>query len=92
MIGALTWFLRGLGVPSIAFCWIVWIVFGQGSGGYVDPRTWTVLLLAAALAVMYEREACQDDWQANLAAAQRAKLRQLRRTQLSNTNMGLSTP
>lgn len=56
-IAALTWFLRALGAPSALFCWGVWIVFGQASGGYVDPRTWIVLFLACAASVLHERPA-----------------------------------
>ncbi len=57
VIAALSWFLHVLGAPSIAFCWGVWIVFGQASGGYVDPRTWIVLFLACAASVLHERPA-----------------------------------
>ena len=55
MIAALTWHLRAIGVQSIAFCWGVWVVFGQGAGGYVDPRTWTVFIMAALISVLHER-------------------------------------
>lgn len=53
----LTLWLRSLGVPNILFCWIVWIVFGQASGAYVSPKTWVVLLLAAALTMLHQRVA-----------------------------------
>lgn len=56
MIVALSWYLRRLGVPSVLFCWAVWVVFGQAAGGYVDPRTWSVLILAAILSVVHERD------------------------------------
>jgi hypothetical protein len=49
--------LRLLGAPSLLFCWIVWIVFGQASGAYVAPKTWVVLLLAAALSMLHQRVA-----------------------------------
>ncbi|WP_316977189.1 hypothetical protein [Shumkonia mesophila] len=58
---ALSGFLRSLGAPSLLFCWAVWVVFGQSSGGYVDPRTWIVLLLACTVSVIYEREARAAD-------------------------------
>ena len=58
---ALSGFLRTLGAPSLLFCWAVWVVFGQASGGYVDPRTWIVLLLASAISVIHEREARAAD-------------------------------
>jgi hypothetical protein len=45
---ALSLWLRALGTPSVLFCWSVWIVFGQASGAYVGPKTWCVLLMAAA--------------------------------------------
>jgi len=54
-VAALSVWLRLLGVPSILFCWAVWIVFGQASGAYVGPKTWTVLLLAAGLAILLRR-------------------------------------
>lgn len=57
MLVLLTLYLRVLGVPSVLFCWAVWVVFGQAAGGYVDPRTWTVLILAAVIATIHEREA-----------------------------------
>jgi len=57
VLAALSWMLRVLGAPSIVFCWSVWIVFGQASGGYVDPRTWIVLFLACAASVLHERPA-----------------------------------
>jgi hypothetical protein len=57
LFAALTLWLRNLAVPSVAFCWIVWVIFGQASGAYVGPATWSVLFLAAALAVLYRREA-----------------------------------
>jgi hypothetical protein len=53
---ALTFWLRNLAVPSIAFCWLVWSILGQASGAYVGPVTWSVLFLAAALAVLRQRE------------------------------------
>ena len=48
-IAVLTVWLKVLRTPSVLFCWAVWGLFGQASGGYVTPKTWTVLLLAAAL-------------------------------------------
>ena len=56
-IAGLSAWLRLLGVPSILFCWAVWIVFGQASGAYVGPKTWTVFLLAAGLSILLRREA-----------------------------------
>ncbi len=52
MLIALTIWLRVLGVPSVLFCWSVWVILGQAAGAYVGPRTWTVLLFAAACAVL----------------------------------------
>ena len=48
------WWLRKLGTPSIMFCWIVWLTFGQASGAYVSPKTWCVLAFAAAIARLHE--------------------------------------
>ena len=57
MAGAITIWLRVLGVPSPAFCWMVWAILGQASGAYVGPTCWAVLFLAAAAAVLYQRPA-----------------------------------
>jgi hypothetical protein len=57
MIIVLTMLLRAMGVPSVAFCWAVWAVFGQAAGSYVGPRTWAVLVLAGVIALIHEREA-----------------------------------
>ena len=62
MVGALTtlW-LWVLGVPSAAFCWMVWAILGQASGAYVGPACWAVLFLAGAAAVLHQRPAHQKD-------------------------------
>lgn len=57
ILAGLTIWLRMLGVPAILFCWITWVVFGQASGAYVAPKTWVVLLLAAALTILHQRVA-----------------------------------
>lgn len=57
VFAALTYWLHVLRIPSITFCWIVWVIFGQASGAYVGPKTWTVLLLPAALSILYCRNA-----------------------------------
>lgn len=49
---ALTVWLRTLGATSIAFCWAVWVILGQASGSYVGPKTWAVLLIAAAASIL----------------------------------------
>ncbi|HYX04276.1 MAG TPA: hypothetical protein VE963_19435 [Reyranella sp.] len=33
--------LRMLGVPSVLYCWTVWLILGQASGAYVGPKTWS---------------------------------------------------
>jgi hypothetical protein len=48
------WFVV-IGVPSPAFCWMVWAILGQASGAYVGPTCWAVLFLAGAAAVLHER-------------------------------------
>ena len=40
------------GVPSVLYCWAVWIILGQASGSYVGPKTWTVMLIAAAASIL----------------------------------------
>jgi hypothetical protein len=50
LIAVSTW-LRMLGTPSVLYCWAVWIILGQASGSYVGPKTWAVLLIAAAAAI-----------------------------------------
>ena len=61
MMAALTVWLRVLGVPSVAFCWMVWAILGQASGAYVGPACWAVLLLAGAAAVLHQRQEPQKD-------------------------------
>jgi hypothetical protein len=52
---AVTLWLRSLGVPSTAFCWMAWAILGQASGAYVGPTCWAVLFLAGAAAVLHQR-------------------------------------
>jgi hypothetical protein len=54
--GALTLFVRNLGTVHPLFCWVTWVIFGQASGAYVSPKTWTVLMLACAISVVVEAE------------------------------------
>lgn len=56
MLIAISFYLRQLGTPSIALCWIVWAVFGQASGAYVSPKTWAVLTLASVISILRARE------------------------------------
>jgi len=51
MIAAVTLWLRAIGIPSAAFCWLVWAILGQASGAYVGPLAWAVLYLAGAAAL-----------------------------------------
>jgi hypothetical protein len=53
VLAGITLWLKLLGVPSVSFCWVVWAILGQASGAYVSPKTWTVLFLAGAVAVLY---------------------------------------
>ena len=48
MIAAVTMWLKSIGIPSAAFCWLVWAILGQASGAYVGPLAWAVLYLAGA--------------------------------------------
>jgi hypothetical protein len=57
---ALTIWLRVLGVPSPAFCWMAWAILGQASGAYVGPTCWAVMFLAGAAAVLHERPEAQN--------------------------------
>jgi len=52
LIGIYNW-LKRLDTPCILFCFIVWMTFGQSMGAYVSPRTWCVLLMAAAIAKLH---------------------------------------
>lgn len=56
---AVTVWLRVLGVPSAAFCFMVWAIMGQASGAYVGPTCWAVMFLAAAAAVLNQRSGNQ---------------------------------
>ncbi len=55
VIAGISIWLRRLGVSSIAFCWAIWIILGQASGAYVGPKTWAVLMIAAAASVLDAR-------------------------------------
>ena len=55
IIVALTIWLRVLGVPSPAFCWMTWAILGQASGAYVGPTCWAVLFLAGGAAILHQR-------------------------------------
>ena len=61
MAGVTVW-LRLLGVPSPAFCWMVWAILGQASGAYVGPACWAVLFLAGAAAALHQRPEPQKDF------------------------------
>jgi hypothetical protein len=52
---ALGLWLRVLGTPSAAFCFLVWSVMGQSVGDYVGPRTWAVMAMAAAGMILQRR-------------------------------------
>jgi hypothetical protein len=52
---ALSIWLRVLGVPSPAFCWMVWAILGQASGAYVGPTCWAVMFLAGGAAILHQR-------------------------------------
>lgn len=54
-VAAMSLWLKVLDVPSVPFCWVVWSILGQASGAYVGPKTWAVLFLAAAGAIVFER-------------------------------------
>jgi hypothetical protein len=51
-IVAVSVWLRMMGVPSVLYCWAVWLILGQASGAYVGPKTWSVLLMAAAASIL----------------------------------------
>lgn len=61
LAGAVTAWLLAIGVPSPAFCWMVWAILGQASGAYVGPTCWAVLFLAGAAAVLHQRGDSQDE-------------------------------
>jgi len=49
---AVSLWLRLLGAPNVLYCWAVWVILGQASGSYVGPKTWSVLLIAAAASIL----------------------------------------
>jgi hypothetical protein len=49
---AVSLWLRLLGAPNVLYCWAVWAILGQASGSYVGPKTWSVLLIAAAASIL----------------------------------------
>jgi hypothetical protein len=58
---ALTSWLFVLGIPSVAFCWMVWTILGQASGAYVGPTCWAVMFLAGAAAILQQRAAREPE-------------------------------
>jgi hypothetical protein len=60
LLVAVTVWLRMLGVPSVAFCWAVWIILGQASGAYVGPTCWAVLFLSGAAAILHQGTAAHS--------------------------------
>ena len=61
LAGAISGWLWAIGIPSPAFCWIVWAILGQASGAYVGPTCWAVLFLAGAAAILHQRGEPEDD-------------------------------
>jgi len=55
--GAVTFWLKTLNVPSPIFSWAIWAIMGQSLGGYVAPRAWFVLFVAAAASALHQRSA-----------------------------------
>ena len=55
IIAAISVWLRLLGVPSVLYCWAVWVILGQASGSYVGPKTWAVLLISAGASILSVR-------------------------------------
>jgi hypothetical protein len=74
MAGVTVW-LRVLGVPSPAFCWMVWAILGQASGAYVGPACWAVLFLAGAAAVLHQRPEPQEDLRRERGVSRRLRQR-----------------
>ena len=68
LAAAVTAWLVAIGVPSPAFCWMVWAILGQASGAYVGPTCWAVLFLAGAAAVLHQRREPQDERRRVVAA------------------------
>jgi len=60
LIGISLW-LRVLGTTSILYCWAVWAILGQASGSYVGPKTWAVLLIAAACTVLVSQQEASEE-------------------------------
>jgi hypothetical protein len=56
---ALSFWFKMLGIPSLWFCWIVWAILGQASGAYVGPKTWAVIFMAGAAAILSQRRATE---------------------------------
>ena len=78
ILAAVTVWLRVLGVPSIAFCWVTWAIMGQAAGAYVGPTCWAVLFLSAAAAILHQRDAAvaraaaaEPGWATNQAVGRR---------------------
>jgi hypothetical protein len=67
LAGAVTAWLSAIGIPSPAFCWVVWAILGQASGAYVGPTCWAVLFLAGAAAILHQRGEPQSERRGVLA-------------------------
>ncbi len=61
---ALSFWFKMLGMPSLWFCWIVWAILGQASGAYVGPKTWAVIFMAGAAAIISQRRAAAPELEA----------------------------
>ena len=55
IIAVISGWLRVIGAPSVAFCWLTWAILGQASGAYVGPTCWAVLFLAAGASLLNQR-------------------------------------
>jgi hypothetical protein len=55
VLAGISLWLRLLGASSILYCWAVWAILGQASGSYVGPKTWAVILIAAAASILVAR-------------------------------------
>jgi hypothetical protein len=64
-LAGLSLWLRWLGAASLLYCWSVWAILGQASGSYVGPKTWAVLLMAAAASVMATRSEQEESERRN---------------------------
>lgn len=59
-LAGISLWLRLIGAASVLYCWSIWLILGQASGSYVGPKTWAVLMIAAASSILVARSTAEE--------------------------------